>query len=98
MDVVTNCPQVVEVEHNDDSGLQSDAAYMLQSPSNSSEQMEEVIPAPPLRPEATLRFSQRCVQNNMENVGTRATALKRKRNLEGTPINPKSNSFDDLSH
>lgn len=34
----------------------------------------------------------------MENVGTRAAALTRKRNLDGTPINPKSNSFDALSN
>ena len=68
---------------------------MVQFPT-SSDDMGEVIPTPPLIPEAGLRLSVRTMQNMEAKVQDKATAISKKRNLEGNE--PTHNSFKVLSN
>src|SRR4051812_27733185 len=68
---------------------------MVQSPT--SENVDEVIPTPPLVPEANLRFIQRNLGLAQEMMEVRAGNLARKRNLEGMTSSHSKNTFDALS-
>ncbi|XBI43224.1 hypothetical protein VPH35_108020 [Triticum aestivum] len=86
--------QVEEMMEDDTSKAGVRSEYTVQFPV-SSEEMEEVIPTPPLRTEDELRFSTRNMQNMGDKIQDRAVAISRKRNLEG---NCNFNSFDVLSN
>uniref|UniRef100_A0A8I6Z4J3 Uncharacterized protein n=1 Tax=Hordeum vulgare subsp. vulgare TaxID=112509 RepID=A0A8I6Z4J3_HORVV len=75
---------------------QKNQSYLVQSPDNSSEQVE-VIPTPPVREEMQTRCSKRNVGGNMEHMGLRAERLAQKRDLQGNSIS-HVNSFEVLSN
>uniref|UniRef100_A0A8I6WXM9 Uncharacterized protein n=1 Tax=Hordeum vulgare subsp. vulgare TaxID=112509 RepID=A0A8I6WXM9_HORVV len=75
---------------------QKNQSYLVQSPDNSSEQVE-VIPTPPVREEIQTRYSKRNVGGNMEHMGLRAERLAQKRDLQGNSIS-HVNSFEVLSN
>ncbi|XP_037461889.1 uncharacterized protein LOC119332892 [Triticum dicoccoides] len=79
-----HCPtsRVEEVMDDKNSKADMHVEYMVQFPV-SSDDVEEVLPTPPLRSEDTLRFSTRNVQNMEDKIQDRAVAIPKKRNLEG---------------
>ncbi|KAE8813123.1 hypothetical protein D1007_09899 [Hordeum vulgare] len=82
LDACVGEPVVTEMDPTDIYDDQKNQSYLVQSPDNSSEQVE-VIPTPPVREEMQTRYSKRNVGGNMEHMGLRAERLAQKRDLQG---------------
>ncbi|KAE8808652.1 hypothetical protein D1007_14723 [Hordeum vulgare] len=96
LDACMGEPVVTEMDPTVIYDDQKNQSYLVQSPDNSSEQVE-VIPTPPVREEMQTRYSKRNVGGNMEHMGLRAERLAQKRDLQGNSIS-HVNSFEVLSN
>ncbi|KAE8805862.1 hypothetical protein D1007_18011 [Hordeum vulgare] len=96
LDACVGEPVVTEMDPTDIYDDQKNQSYLVQSPDNSSEQVE-VIATPPVREEMQTRYSKRNVGGNMEHMGLRAERLAQKRDLQGNSIS-HVNSFEVLSN